>query len=338
MKTIKVKYLLTLIVLVLALSLPISGCSRSASRIEELENRVSKLQEELSEKEKTIQKIQQERNKLEKELEGKTEKVEQEPPNEQTKDIVGNEEAVIIDVITKYVKAIEEDNFNEQKKYVAKYALDLVNLKEFEYENITGRESKTVDVESYKVDKIAGDKAEGYMSFTEHLKGYDDTKYDLITEGKVYLEKVNNKWKIIDYTRKNHLISEVLYVFEDFCKAHKNITISVNRVLFSLQDKYVSVGYIISNENNFEIGTNVYHSTIVGPDKIQNEFNGYYIGCDIKTIYPNAIGIADIEYKWSNDAVGNFIIYFGDIWRGDNYNDIINDIVSEVDLSKAVRY
>ena len=212
----KQRIVLIFIIPILILCLLLIGC-KDESRIEELENRIIGLQEELSAKEGIITGLQQQSNKLEKEIEESiTEEESIEENSEGTKKDSLNDESIIIAVINDYIDAIEREGFDEQRKYVAKYALDLVNMKEFEHKNALGAESRTIDREEPRVDSVNGNKAEGYISFTEHLKGFNGSTYDLITEGKVYLERINGDWKIIDYTRKNHLISEALFIFEEF--------------------------------------------------------------------------------------------------------------------------
>jgi len=150
------------------------------------------------------------------------------------------EDVKIIKVIDSYISAVESENLNKQKKYIAKHALDLVNFKEYEYKNIGSSGFREFERKPSKVDKIDGNKAEGFMSFTEHLESVFGDKYDLITEGRVYLEKIDGDWKIIDCTRKNRLISEAMYVFKDFSKELNNVKISVDIILFSIFDGHVA--------------------------------------------------------------------------------------------------
>lgn len=332
----KKKIVLIFLLPIIILCLSLIGC-KDESRIEELENRIIELQEELSAKEGIITELQQQSNKLEKEIEENITEEEstEENPEDAEKDSL-NDENIIIAVINDYIDAIERENFDDQRKYVAKYALDLVNMKEFEQKHAIGAESRTIDKEEPRVDSVNGNKAEGYISFTEHLKGFDGSKYDLVTEGKVYLEKINEDWKIIDYTRKNHLISEALYMFEELKKTHKDITVSIDWILFSLFDEYVALHITIINDTDMKLGTNAYSSTIIGPDRIQNEMTS--LMGELGEIFPNAIAIGDISYNWTNASAGNLTLYFGDIYREDNYDDLINDLTFEIDLSKAVRH
>lgn len=323
----RAKYLILLLVLVLVLAFTIA--CKGEARIEKLENRVAELQDELSSKEETITELQQQGNKLEKELE------ESLTEENAEKDSLSDED-IIIAVINNYISAVEKEDFVKQRKYVAKYALDLVNMKEFESKHSGSVESRTIDIEEPRVDSVSGNKAKGYISFTEHLKGYDGTTYDLFTEGKVYLEKINGDWKVVDYTRKNHLISEALYVFEELKKTHKDTTVSIDWALFSLSEESVSLFMTITNDTDMKLRTNIYSSTIVGPDRIQNETISY-LG-ELGEIFPEAIAIGAIGYNWTNASTGNFILHFGDIYREDNYSDIINNLTFEIDLSQAVKY
>ena len=59
---------------------------------------------------------------------------------------------------------------------------------------------------------------------------------------------------------------------------------------------------------------------------------------ELGEIFPNAIAIGEITYNWTNASVGNLTLYFGDIYREDNYDNLINDLIFEIDLSQAVRY
>ena len=245
-------------------------------------------------------------------------------------------ESIVIGVINDYIDAIGSKDFDEQRKYVAKYALDLVNLKEFEDKHALGAESRTIDREDTEINKVTEDKAEGHISFIEHIKGFDGSIYDLITEGKIYLERIEGDWKIVDYTRKNHLISEALYNFEGLKNTQKDVTVSMDWILFSTFDEYVALHISIINDSDLKLGTGMYGSTIIGPDRIQNEMIG--LMGELGEIFPNAIAIGEITYNWTNASVGNLTLYFGDIYREDNYDNLINDLIFEIDLSQAVRY
>ncbi len=309
------------------------GCAPKSS---ELEKTAMELQAEIAEKEEVIKELQQKDVESNKEV---TETVEEEitaTTEEEAKESL-SEDVKILNTIDAFINAVESKNYNEQKNYVVKYALDLVNLKEY-FEKDTNTSIREVEKQQTKVDKIEGNKAEGFMSFTEHLESLiSGDKYDLITEGKVYLEKINGEWKIVDYTRKNRLTSEALYVFEDFYKDLNQVKLSTNWVLFSLFDSTVSVGYTIENNNNFEISTSIYSSKIIGPDRKQNEY--YYSGGgDLNEILPNAISEGDATYYWTNESSGDFKIFFGDIYNSDNYNDLITDLTIDIVLADALRY
>jgi len=312
------------------LAVAIFGCAPKSS---ELEKTIMQLQDEIAKKEEIIKELQKE-----------SIEVKEETTEEETEIVIEEEEkasltdnAKVLLVIESYINAVENKNFTEQKSYVAKYALDIVNLKEYEDKN-SDSGIREVERKQSKVDKIEGNKAEGFMSFTEHLENLiTKDKYDLLTEGKVYLEKINGEWKIVDYTRKNRLISEALYTFNDLSKELNNIKISVVLVLFSIFDDSVNIRYIIENNNDFKISTSIYSSKILGPDKKQNEFS-YYGGGDLSEILPNAISEGDGVYHWTNESAGDFKIFFGDIYNSDNYNDLIKDLTFDVELANATRY
>lgn len=318
------------LVLIFISSLMFTNCSND-KRIEELENRVSELQEKLTEKENIIRELQQEKG-------GVAEKIENVNETKQNNNQKINEEDIIIEIINNYILAVEDENFDEQRKYVAKYALDLVNFKEEEYRNHQAYiKERTVEKQNPKIISINNNSAEGFMSFTEHITYTDDSKYDLVTEGKVLLEKINNNWKIIDYTRKNHLISEAFYLFDDNIKTNQNnIDIQINRVLFSLYDKYILVEITINNGNQEPIDLALYDSVIIGPDKIQNK-SIYYDDNLCNNIFPGASVVGNVEYDWTNSAVGDFTLYSGDIFDKDGYK-LFNSIPVEIILDKAIRY
>lgn len=234
-----------------------------------------------------------------------------------------------------FIIELGKENFREQKKYVAKYALDLVNLKEEEHKKSYALEERTIRKQPPSDIKINGNNAEGFMSFTEQLVNYDGSTYDLITEGKVLLEKTNNEWKIIDYTRKNRLISEALYLFDEIKVTQNNIDVEIIRVLFSLYDSYVVVKFKIANNNDPKISLSPYNSVIIGSDKIQNKST--YNDESLYEIFQNAITIGEIQYNWTNDSTGNFIIYTGDFHDNEGYR-LFNSFPIEVDLNKAIRY
>jgi len=210
-KKIVIIILITIVVFIFLLT----GC-KGQSRIDELEDKLTELQEELSSKEDTIKELKQESNRLDDELEESTQSDEEKSEENlgASSKLPQNDEGKIIDTINSYLDAVEKEDFSEQRKFVSKYVLDLINLKEFESKHAIGAESRTIDRQEPKIDSVGNSNAEGYISFTEHIKGFDGSTYDLITEGKIYLEKIEGDWKIVDYTRKNRLISKALYVFE----------------------------------------------------------------------------------------------------------------------------
>jgi len=307
-----------------------SGCADN-KRIGELEQRVVELQEELLKKELTIQELQEEPKIIE-------EKIEEEKETENTDDeeiIKGSEEDKIVKVINQYINAVEKQNFAEQKKYVSKYALDLVNFKDEESKKTHSLKDRTVTKQTPTITKIEDNNAEGFMSFTEHLVDHDNTEYDLITEGKVFLEKINNEWKIIDYTRKNRLISKSLYLFNDIKTTQNNIDIEVNRMLVSLYDSYIFVKLKITNNNDETINIAFFDSAIIGSDKIQNQSR--YYDENITRIFPNASAIGEVEYNWSNSSVSDFTLYTGYVYGEDGYH-LFDNIPIEIELDKAIRY
>lgn len=251
---------LFIILVIIILIITLTGCTNN-KRIEELEKNIVKLQEELSEKDNIILELQSKDTVAEQSLD--TEK--------NIDDTTSNDEELIKETINKYIEAVETQNFFKQKEYVAKYALDLVNLKEEEYKKSPYSKSRNIDKQEPRVDKIENNKAEGFMSFAEHLVANDNSEYDLITEGKVLLEKINGIWKIVDYTRKNYLISEMLYVFENSKTEKNNTSVTINRVLFSLYDKYIVLKISLTNSSDKLFWVDVYNSKIIGPDKIQNK-------------------------------------------------------------------
>ena len=323
------KKIITLTIMLIIFLMLFFGCAPKSS---DLEKKVMELQDEIAKKEEVIKELQKESVKpSEDTIIEETTAVTEEEKESLTED------AKVLLVMDSYINAVESKKFTEQKKYVAKYALDLVNFKEYA-ERDPSAEIREVKRKPSKVDKIEGNKAEGFMSFTEHHESLiTNDKYDLLTEGKVYLEKINGEWKIVDYTRKDRLISEAIYIFRDFYKEFSNVKISIDLVLFSLFDEYVDVRYKIENNNDFEISTSAGSSKILGPDRQQNEavFSG---GGDLYDILPTAISIGDVGYNWTAESAGDFKIYFGDVYNSDNYNDLITELTFDVLLSDAIRY
>ncbi|MBA7635047.1 hypothetical protein ES703_42647 [subsurface metagenome] len=211
-----------------------------------------------------------------------------------------------------------------------------MNLKEEEYKKSPYSKRRSIDKQELRVDKIENNKAEGFMSFAEHLVASDNSEYDLITEGKVLLEKINGTWKIVDYTRKNYLISEMLYLFENLDAEKNNVNVAINRVLFSLYDKYVVLKISLTNNSDKLFWVNVYDSKIIGADKIQNKC--VYADSNMSSeIIQGATIIGELHYDWSNPSTGNFKFYTGDFIDKDGYT-IFKDIMVEIDLNYAIRY
>lgn len=301
------------------------GCTNDR-RIEELEKNIVKLQEELLEKDKIILELQSKDTVTEQSLD----------TEENIDDTTNNDEVLIKETINKYIEAVETQNFFKKKEYVAKYALDLVNLKEEEYKKGSYSKSRSVDKQEPRVEKIESNKAEGFMSFSEHLVANDNSEYDLITEGKVLLEKIKGTWKIVNYTRKNYLISEMLYLFENLDAEKNNVNVAINRVLFSLYDKYIVLKISITNNSDKLFWVNVYDSKIIGADKIQNKC--VYADSNMSSeIIQGATIIGELQYDWSNPSTGNFKFYTSDFIDKDGYT-IFKDIMVEIDLNYAIKY
>ena len=275
------------------------------------------LQEELSDKENTIFELQQGSDESDDEQIEEQASDELESYSEESQNI-DNEETVLIELMVNYIKAIEGKDFDEQKRYVSKYALDLVNFKEEESKKSYSLKDRKIIKQTPTIQKIEDNSAEGFMSFTEHLTYHDNTEYKLVTEGKVYFEKQDGEWKIVDYTRKNHLISEALYLFNDI-EETKNIyiDIKIQRALFSLHDKYVVVWLMLSNNSDELINMALFNSLVIGPDNIQN--SSVYYDDILLEIYPNASAIGQVEYGWSNDSIGDFTLYTGYGYDKDGY-------------------
>lgn len=308
----RAKYLIPFLALLLVLCLLLSSCA-DESRVEELEQRVVELQEELAIKEEP--KIEEE----------------EDPVKEET------EEDKVVEAITRYIDAIEKEDFVEQRKYVDKYALDLVVFKEEESKKRTSSTERSVIRQLPEVLSITGNKAQAFMSFTENLEFSNDKEYSLVTEGKVYLERRKGEWKITDYTRKNRLISKALYVFkEDTIGTTKNnIEIELRRVLFSIYDKYVTVSLKVTNNTDEPLWIATHDSAVIGSDRIQNS----YIWEDesFRSILPNAAVVGDTQFNWNNITPSDFEFYSGPFIDTDGY-EFCDGLFLLVELDKAVRY
>jgi predicted DNA-binding protein len=321
------KLILFNLLLIVVFILSFAGCKNNDSRINELENKVTELQKQLSEKENTITSIQNttETTAIEKETsEALTQKT---------------DEDLIKEVIEKYINAIEKQDFAEQKNYVINYAMDLVNMKEQElYETKSQTSKYTIIKNPINNIVVNGNNAEAFISFTEHGENYDGSKFDIVTEGKAYLKKIDDAWKISDYTRKNHLISEALFVFEDLSNSSNNVKIKINYVLFSLTDKYAVLGIDIVNDSKERL-MYFLSAKIIGPDKRQTEA-GDSSG-NLRDIMPDSIATGTIEFSWNYDSTNNLTFYSGSIDKTDDgssgYN-FIGNIKIDVDLSKAKKY
>jgi hypothetical protein len=322
----KIKFVTLLLILCIIFLL--SGCVDN-DRIEELELRVTKLQEELGEKEQTIQELQGEL------LDANETKQEIIEINEIEEDIEKSEEDKILDTINRYIEAVEKQNFAEQKKYVAKYALDLVNYKERESKTLTAAKERNFTKQPVSNLQVNNNHAKAFMSFTEHFINYDGTEYDLITEGDVLLEKLNNEWKIVDYTRKNRLVSETLFNYEGMEVYSNDIVITLDYTLFSLYDKYVRV--VISIYNGTDKNLRYYSSDaiLVGPDKKQSK--AQYYDPNIENLLQDTIASGYIGFNWDYDSVDNFTVNTGPVNDDDGYR-FIKNLQFEIDLDNALRY
>ena len=316
----RIKYLIPILLIVLVFSF--TGCKNNNLRINELENKIVELQGQLSEKEKTISSLQ----------EIETTVIET-TATETT--VVEFEEDLIKNVIEDYIKAVETEKFSEQRKYVSEYALDLVNFKEEENRNNATPVERTFSSQPASSIKISGNQAEAFMSFAEHLIGSDNSPYDVITEGKVLLKKINNEWKITDYTRKNRLISESLFIFDDLKSNEKNIEIKVNNVLFSLFDKYIVLGLSIFNNSDKDLRYNSSEAILIGPDKTQAKTQ--YYDENLADVLIGAIANGNTQFNWDYDSTNNFSIKTGYFYDVDGYT-YCNGLKIDIDLKNAIRY
>ncbi|MHB8276477.1 MAG: hypothetical protein ACYDIA_02330 [Candidatus Humimicrobiaceae bacterium] len=312
------KILLIIIVIIFTISL--LSCSNS-KRISELEKTVTDLQKQLSDKENKI-----------KEFQNVTTTTAEETT---TSALPKNDDAKLVEnTLNNYMDAVGKQDFSEQKNYVAKYALDLVNFKEEENKNSINKEG-TFEKEPISNIVITGNTAEAFMSFTEHLVGSDNSKYDLITEGKAILEKINNEWKITDYTRKNHLISESLFIFNDYKFTDKDLEFKITSVLFSLFDKYVVLNLSISNNSDKNLKYYTSDAILIGSDKIQSK--APYYDPAISDILSSAIAKGYIQFNWYYDSANNFSLSTGEI-RDTDGQLYSKGFKIDIDLSKTNKY
>jgi len=315
------KYIISVLLLILVFSLFLNGCQNN-SRVNELEKKITDLQNQISEKESKI-----------KELEKTPVATTIETTTETTVEIK-TDEKLVEETINNYISAVENQNFSEQRKYVAKYALDLVNFKEYESKN-SSLKDRQFDKQPVSNIKINGNEAEAFMSFTEHNTGMDNSKNDVITEGKVLLEKISNEWKIVDYTRKNRLISEALFNFKDFKITENNIEFDIDYVLFSLSDKYVVVGISIFNGTNKNLQYWSDNAILIGPDKVQSK--SQYYDPNLENLLADTIAKGMIQFTWNYDSNNNFSIHTGLIADDQGYT-YLNGSKLDIDLSKAIGY
>ena len=313
------------LILIMVFIFSFTGCSDN-SRITELENKIVDLQEQLSEKEKAIASLQESKTTV---IETAVETTIAETT------AIENEEDLIKKVIEGYINVVGTENFSEQRKYVSEYALDLVNFKEEESRNNTTPVERTFSSEPISNIKISGNQAEAFMSFTEHLVTDDNPTYDVITEGKVLLEKISNEWKIVDYTRKNRLISEALFNFKDFKITENNIEFDIGYVLFSLSDKYVAVGMSIFNGTNKNLQYWSGNAILIGPDKVQSK--SQYSDPNLQKLLADTIAKGMIQFIWNYDSNNNFSIHTGLIADDQGYT-YLNGSKLDIDLSKAIGY
>jgi hypothetical protein len=306
----------------------ISGCTDN-NRIDELEQRITELQEELVDKEKTIKELQR----------VPRDDIEEKEGLEKGADEYEIEEERIIEIINGYIDAVEEQSFKDQRKYVSKYALDLVNFKEMENKKSINTKEMTFTKQPVGNIKVEGNYAEAYMSFTEHIVSYDlyhnEIEYDLITDGKVLLEKINDEWKIVDYTRKNRLISEALYNFKGVKFESGDIEITLDYVLFSLFDEYVVLGISIYNGTDKNLRYYSSDAILVGPNKKQSK--AQYYDPNVENLLPDTIASGGIEFNWNYDSISDFTVNTGNIIDDDGY-DYLKNIKFDIDLDDALRY
>ena len=315
----RIKYLIPFLVFVLVFSLTFVGCQNN-SRVDELEKRIVDLLGELSESEDKIKELEQ---------------TPETPTTVESITETKTDEEIVEEIINNYIKAVGNENFNDQRKYVAKYALDLVNLKEDELKMVTSLEDRQFDRQPVGNIKINGNEAKAFMAFTEHLTYFDGSKYDIITEGNVLLEKVNNEWKIVDYTRKNRLVSDALFKFKDLKFNEDNIEVNVDYVFFSLFDKSVWVGISIFNRTEENLRYYSDDAILVGPDKKQGRAR--YYDPNLEYLLSDTIASGNIQLNWNYDSSNNFSVHIGNIIDEKGY-DYLSDIKVGIDLNKAIRY
>lgn len=294
----RIKYLIPFLIFVLIFGLLVFGCTNK-SRVKELEDRIIDLEKELQEKNKIIEEFN--KNKQEEIIEEEIELIEL------------TEEDVILDIINEYINAIKNDNFERQIELTDKSAKLLVEYKKEEYKYSIKDENVT-DIIS-RVDEIKGNRAEGWMEFKQ--EGQD---YLIETKGKVILEKINNSWKIIDYKRKDFMLSETIFDIDDISQMKEKVIVTVDKIFFSGSELLIRIIFNNQSEMTISPGFNYGDSAIVGENKIQNP-----IICPLEgrcsDIYPDSICSDWYIYEWDGELSNNYILYPGKfyVWDVEGY-------------------
>lgn len=242
-----------------------------------------------------------------------------------------------LQVIDEYINAVRIDDFSNMKNNTDKNALDFVKLQEFERNDIDWQYFKAFEKYESEITSINETKAKGYMHFKERIINDDKSFYDLESKGPVFLEIINETWKIVDYERQGDLISECLFSFDgNILLENDYMEISIEDTMFNLSEKTVSVKFEIENKTNSELSLGFKESWIVGLG--QKEFRVIdHVHNDLNAISRHDTIKGNLYYDWGYELPSSFIINLPAV-KDIEGELILSEESLPVELSAAKRY
>ena len=142
-------------------------------------------------------------------------------------------EEELIQLVRDYAQAIEDEDFEIQKKLTTEAALELTLYKEeeWEYSQFYGYETDlTIEGLDVTIDQVGADTAQGTLTFRQIYEYPDSAPSTISVDRELFLAKKQNEWKISDYTRNDWPLSKTLFYIEDAVVSSHNMILIIDRL------------------------------------------------------------------------------------------------------------
>ena len=135
-------------------------------------------------------------------------------------------------VINSFFKAQKDLDFYTQKELSDSYVRDYVTRQEFKYYYRISKSKRTVKTNSAEINYLDRRTGIGTIEFIETFEKENGYIFKILIGNKIYLEKKENMWKIVDYDINGIMVSDLLYMIEEDYESQRNIGITINEFYF----------------------------------------------------------------------------------------------------------